>query len=180
MVGLILAAALANAAMVWLSLQGRRDLVRSDYYQAGLEQDARLARRALADAHAASLSMDGGEWTVTANGTAPGPETTPPQGQLPAAGNAGGIPPASRAAPSLPAPGLAADMLPGSVCRVRLSRPEDGRLDRVVDLAWVEGSRGLWRGPGIGLKTGRWDVLVEWEKDGKVFMESAFPRYVHE
>ena len=41
-------ALVVNAAFVWIALSGRRDLVRKDYYAAGLEQDARLARRALA------------------------------------------------------------------------------------------------------------------------------------
>lgn len=38
----------ANGLMVWLSSRGHRDLVRADYYDAGLDQDAVIARNGLA------------------------------------------------------------------------------------------------------------------------------------
>jgi hypothetical protein len=45
--GMMLVMFFANGIMVWLSLSGHRDLVRSDYYDAGLDQDATMARAAL-------------------------------------------------------------------------------------------------------------------------------------
>lgn len=136
----------ANAAFVWASLSGRRDLVRRDYYAAGLEQDARLARRALAARHHLEL-VAGREWSVAA---------APPVD--------GGSRPA----------------LEGADCRVSFRRPEDGREDRAATLAWTGGSAGAhrWAGPGHPLRRGRWDVLIEWERDGKVIMESALERFV--
>ena len=38
----------ANGLMVWLSSRGHRDLVRADYYDAGLDQDGVMARNGLA------------------------------------------------------------------------------------------------------------------------------------
>ena len=139
--GLILAAALANGAMVWFSLSGHRDLVRSDYYQAGLQQDARMARRALADGYRIELTAVPGGWSVRAE----------------------------------PAKGPVA----GSTCRVRFIRPDDGRRDRTASLQWVE-DRGRWEGPSDPIGPGRWDILIEWDKDGKTIMESAFARDLHE
>lgn len=158
--GLILAAALANGAMVWLSLRGERDLVRSDYYQAGLEQDARMARRARADGHRLVLAEVPEGWTVEAEALA----SKTPGGTV-----AGDI-----------------DPLAGSRCRIRFTRPDDGREDKVTELPWAGAGpggrlgKGIWLGPGPSLKAGHWDVLVEWERDGKVFMESPFNRYIHE
>lgn len=136
----------ANAAFVWASLSGRRDLVRQDYYAAGLEQDARLARRALAARHRVELAT-GPSWSVAAAPLGTG----------------------------APAPGLE-----GSTCRVSFRRPEDGREDRAATLAWTGGTAGAhhWEGPGHPLRKGRWDALIEWERDGKVFMESALERSV--
>lgn len=147
----------ANGAFVWISLTGRRDLVRPDYYQAGLEQDARLARRSLAAAHEVELAAEGGEWIVRASR-----RTDPPAS---ATGHAG-TPPS----------------LEGAACRVTFQRPEDGRLDAAAALAWAGGSaeRGTWRGPAAPMRKGRWDVLIEWERDDEVFMESAFPRFFGE
>lgn len=45
--GMMLIMLFANGIMVWLSMRGHRDLVRSDYYDAGLDQDATMARTAL-------------------------------------------------------------------------------------------------------------------------------------
>lgn len=136
---------LANGIMIAYALGGRRDLVRADYYQAGLEQDARMARRALAAGHGIKLSLQGGAWSVELAGAAA-------QGD--------------------PA---------GWDCRVRLQRPDDGREDRTAALGWrgvtAEGSA-VWEGNGQPLRKGRYDVLIEWEKDGKVFMETAFARDV--
>lgn len=151
---LVLTAFLANGAMVWLSLRGHRDLVRSDYYQAGLAQDARMARRALADSQGISLSTGAADWIVRVESR-------------------------DSAAYEGSAAAVAAG-LPGSLCRVRFSRPDDGREDRSVELAWGGNGNSSWQGPGVPLRAGQWDVLIEWEKDGKVFMESAFPRYVNE
>lgn len=156
---------LANGAFVWISLTGRRDLVRPDYYQAGLEQDARLARRALAAAHDVELTAEGGEWIVRASRRGD-PASGSPEDQAPAAPGAAG----NRAS------------LEGAACRVTFQRPEDGRLDASAALAWAGGSEddGTWRGPAAPLRKGRWDVLIEWERDGEVFMESAFPRFFGE
>jgi hypothetical protein len=149
--GLVL---IVNGAFVWISLSGRRDLVRKDYYQAGLEQDARLARRALAASHRVGLDLAAGRWRVSA---ARAPQVS------------GTLPPETSAWPDLE----------GSLCRVSLRRPEDGREDKSVELPWVGGTgeSGAWEGPGPGLRRGRWEVLIEWERDGRVFMESAFERF---
>lgn len=48
--GMMLVMLFANGIMVWLSLRGHRDLVRTDYYDAGLDQDATMARTALSRA----------------------------------------------------------------------------------------------------------------------------------
>ena len=60
----------ANGVLVWLSSRGHRDLVREDYYEAGLHQD-----RAIALAEAAgtiSLRRDGDAWLLeNASGAAP-------------------------------------------------------------------------------------------------------------
>jgi hypothetical protein len=45
--GMMLIMFFANGIMVWLSMRGHRDLVRPDYYDAGLDQDAAMARTAL-------------------------------------------------------------------------------------------------------------------------------------
>jgi hypothetical protein len=156
-------ALLANGIFIWMSLSGRRDLVRRDYYQAGLEQDARLARRALAAAHSVVLEAEGGEWVVRAS-------------RLP------GLPldaPAPTGTQTSPA---GATSLEGAACRVSFQRPEDGREDRIAELAWAGGTttEGTWRGASAPLRKGLWNILIEWEREGKVFMEAAFPRSIGE
>lgn len=154
LMGLAVLVLVVNVAFVWLSLSGRRDLVRKDYYAAGLEQDARLARRALAASHRIEVDLAEGAWRVSA---ARAPQVS---GQLPQD---------SSAWPSLE----------NSRCRISVRRPEDGREDRSLELGWSGGSleAGTWEARGPDLRRGRWDVLVEWERDGKVFMESAFDRF---
>lgn len=153
--GLAVLVVVVNAAFVWVSLSDRRDLVRKDYYAAGLEQDARLARRALAASHRIELDLADGAWTVSA-------ERLP---QVPGELLSDTVPPPS---------------LESARCRVSVQRPEDGREDRSLELAWAGGSQeaGSWKAAGPDLRRGRWDVLVEWERDGEVFMESAFERFV--
>jgi nitrogen fixation protein FixH len=61
--GLFMASVLAvNAAFVWISSTGRRDLVRSDYYAASLKQDSVLALEEAAVPF--SLRRDGNDWLV--------------------------------------------------------------------------------------------------------------------
>lgn len=155
LIGLAVLVLVVNTAFVWVSLSGRRDLVRQDYYAAGLGQDARLARRALAASHRIELDLTNGAWSVSA-------------ARLP------------RVPDALPSDASAPPSLDSSRCRVSVRRPEDGREDRVLELAWSGGSEaaGTWRAEGPALRRGRWDVLVEWERDGEVFMESAFERFV--
>lgn len=162
LIGLACLVFAANGAMVWMSLSGRRDLVRQDYYEAGLEQDARLARRSLAAAFDIEFNESDGAWKVTVAERTGGM----PSGIPPAVGD--GTRP--RAASPLPS-------LEGSRCRIRFQRPEDGRLDWTTELAWAGGSPGIaaWRGPATTLRKGHWDVLIEWERNGEVFMETAFP-----
>jgi hypothetical protein len=58
-----------NAAFVWLSSHGQRDLVRPDYYEAGLRQDSIIALAAAAGP--VSLRREGGDWLLeTAAGSA--------------------------------------------------------------------------------------------------------------
>ena len=47
----------ANGIMVWLSLRGHRDLVRPDYYDAGLDQDKTMARTDLSRAPGMEVSF---------------------------------------------------------------------------------------------------------------------------
>jgi hypothetical protein len=154
LIGVAALAFVVNIAFVWVSLSGRRDLVRKDYYAAGLEQDARLARRALAASHRIEVALAEGAWSVSAA------RPSPVSGQL-------------------PPEGAAWPALEGARCRISLLRPEDGREDRALELAWSGGSEaaGSWKAAGPDLRRGRWDVLVEWERDGEVFMESAFERF---
>lgn len=58
----------ANGLMVWLSLRGHRDLVRADYYDAGLDQDAVIARNGLAriPGMEVRLRRDAGFWRAEA------------------------------------------------------------------------------------------------------------------
>jgi hypothetical protein len=60
---------IVNGSFVWLSSHGRRDLVRQDYYEAGLRQDSAIALAAAAGP--VSLRRDGGDWLLeTAAGSA--------------------------------------------------------------------------------------------------------------
>ena len=56
----------ANGIMVWLSLRGHRDLVRPDYYDAGLDQDGTMARTdlSLAPGMEVSFLRDASGWRV--------------------------------------------------------------------------------------------------------------------
>lgn len=56
----------ANGAMVWLSSHGNRDLVRTDYYDAGLEQDKSIARTQLGHKIEIKNSLEMGEsyWSL--------------------------------------------------------------------------------------------------------------------
>jgi nitrogen fixation protein FixH len=61
--GLFMASVLAvNAAFVWVSSTGRRDLVRSEFYAASLKQDSVLALEEAAVPF--SLRRDGNDWLV--------------------------------------------------------------------------------------------------------------------
>jgi FixH protein len=53
----------ANGWMVWLSSRGHRDLVRADYYDAGLDQDAVIARNGLARAPGMDVAFHRGAKT---------------------------------------------------------------------------------------------------------------------
>jgi nitrogen fixation protein FixH len=59
---------IANGIFVWLSSHGHRDLVREDYYAAGLKQDGVIARNAAAGS--VSLRRDGSDWLLEAAPTA--------------------------------------------------------------------------------------------------------------
>jgi hypothetical protein len=54
----------ANGYMVWLSLRGHRDLVRPDYYDAGLDQDGIIARTGMARSPGMEVVLlrNGGSW----------------------------------------------------------------------------------------------------------------------
>jgi hypothetical protein len=61
---------LVNGVFVWLSSHGRRDLVRPDYYEAGLKQDSLIALSAASGP--VTLRREGGDWLLeTAAGSAP-------------------------------------------------------------------------------------------------------------
>lgn len=56
-----------NGYMIWLSSHDRRDLVRADYYDAGLDEDRTMARNALARAAGrVELRMQPEGWEVEA------------------------------------------------------------------------------------------------------------------
>jgi hypothetical protein len=60
---------IVNGGFIWLSSHGPHDLVRPDYYEAGLKQDSVIALAAAAGP--VSLRRDGGDWLLeTASGTA--------------------------------------------------------------------------------------------------------------
>lgn len=58
----------ANGILIWLSSHGRHDLVRADYYDAGLQQDSLIARSA--PAGSMGLRRENGDWVVDAEGKA--------------------------------------------------------------------------------------------------------------
>lgn len=60
--------AAANVALVWLSGSGHRDLVRPDYYEAGLAQDSVIARAegSAAWSKGVSLHPEDGGWILEA------------------------------------------------------------------------------------------------------------------
>ena len=64
LVALLLLMLGANGSMVWLSSRGHRDLVRSDYYDAGLDQDGIMARNGMARLPGmhVTLHRDGKAW----------------------------------------------------------------------------------------------------------------------
>lgn len=55
---------IVNVGFVWLSSRDRHDLVRQDYYEAGLKQDSVIALSAAAGP--VSLRRDGGDWLLEA------------------------------------------------------------------------------------------------------------------
>lgn len=140
-----------NAAMVYMSQRGNRDLVRPDYYAAGLDEDARIARRAMAAAFNIAILPAGTTWSLVAT----------PRGETPTA-------------------------LAGSRCRLDFRRPEDGRWDRSLDLAWGDNrdgegpGGGRWSGRDAEVRPGRYDVTATWDRDGESFMETTFPWVVHD
>jgi hypothetical protein len=62
--GFMIVVVAVNAAFVWLSSRGHRDLVRRDYYAAGLKQDSLIALTAMAGP--VSLRREGGDWRLEA------------------------------------------------------------------------------------------------------------------
>lgn len=64
MVALIVLVAGANGLLVWLSSHGKHELVRSDYYDAGLDLDGRMMRTDLAREPGMDVSFrrDGDVW----------------------------------------------------------------------------------------------------------------------
>lgn len=70
---LILMVALANGILVWLSSKGHRDLVRSDYYDHGLQEDKTIARNALGRAAGqVELRRTAAGWQVETETDMPG------------------------------------------------------------------------------------------------------------
>ncbi len=58
----MLVVGVVNGVFIWLSSHGHRDLVRPDYYQAGLKQDSVIA---LSEAvGSVSLRREGGDWLL--------------------------------------------------------------------------------------------------------------------
>jgi hypothetical protein len=132
--GVLLLMAGANGYMVWLSSHERHDLVRADYYDAGLQEDKSIALNAAS--HAAghvTLERTGEGWELRSS----------------------------------------ADVIDAPACRAYFYRPDDDREDRAVMLSRAAGpgriggpAGGLWRGSGPGLRRGKWDVKLVWERNG--------------
>jgi hypothetical protein len=141
--GLVALVFVANAAMLRAALGGRRDLVRTDYYDAGLAEDARRERLAASAPFDVAMGPSGGTWSVELR-RKPGLEASGPD-------------------------------LAGTRCRLAVLKPDDRRLDRVVDLAWADGGTPRWVGAAPGLRKGHWEVTLTWERDGRAFMEAALP-----
>ena len=68
LVGFMTLVAAANGALVWLSGRGHRDLVRPDYYAAGLAQDSLISRTAGSAAWVKSIALrrEGDRWILEA------------------------------------------------------------------------------------------------------------------
>jgi nitrogen fixation protein FixH len=71
LIGTVACVMAANAVLLWQALYVRRDLVRKDYYEAGLNQNVRMARRALADSLGLRVTFgrDSGGFRVEAVGS---------------------------------------------------------------------------------------------------------------
>jgi len=59
----------ANGALLWYSSHGKHDLVRSDYYDAGLIQDKTIARNKLSKTLGMEATLNRGKdfWTITSS-----------------------------------------------------------------------------------------------------------------
>jgi hypothetical protein len=131
----------ANGYMVWLSSHERHDLVRADYYDAGLHEDKSIALNSAS--HAAghvALGRTGEGWEVRSS----------------------------------------TDAIDAPTCRAYFYRPDDDRQDHLITLTRATGpgriggpSGGLWRGPGPGLRRGKWDVKLVWERNGASVSETT-------
>jgi hypothetical protein len=74
---LIVLVASANGVMVWLASHGKHELVRDDYYDAGLDLDGRMSRMETARAQGMDVSFrhDGAFWRAeTGSGSLGGTE----------------------------------------------------------------------------------------------------------
>jgi nitrogen fixation protein FixH len=142
-----LLAVAANAVLLWQALHVRRDLVRKDYYEAGLDQDGRMARTALAEAGGMHTDFlrDGDGLRVEAK-------------------RDGGF------------AGAGADPLKLRVCEVQFYRPDDGREDAKLEFIRedaAEGSAVRWRGPSPKLRRGLWRITLFWMDGARPIMEKS-------
>jgi nitrogen fixation protein FixH len=141
-------AAIANGVMVWQALHVRRDLVRKDYYEAGLDQDGRIARTARAQAGGLRINFtpDAEGFRLEASG---GRDT----GAL-----------------------AASDPLSFPSCRADFYRPDDGREDITLQFQrTVGGDAGasVWRAPARKLRRGFWRVTFVWADGRDAVMEKT-------
>lgn len=142
----------ANAVFIKLAL-APRDLVRKDYYAAGLLQDARMARQAAQAGLDIGLHDEAGGWSVDA-GKKSGTADTATAGVNP---------------------------LRAKVCEAHFYRPDDGAADRVLKLIRSEApgtdGKAVWRGPALDLKRGHWEINLVWIDGDRPVMETLVHYY---
>ena len=151
-----LLAVLANGVMVWQALHTQHDLVRKDYYEAGLDQDGRIARTSLAnskDWHISFLKNEKGFRVEAKRDTSH--SNTNNKNVLP----------------------TTIDPLSLRICQVQFYRPDNVKEDFKQEFFHQPDSStaiSIWQGPSVKLRRGHWRITLLWIKDQSPLMEKTF------